>query len=92
MQIPDPSDMADGASRNRNMNIQMKSHAAGDARMLDNKVALVTGSTSGIGLGIARALAAAGANVVLNGFGTVEEIGKAKSTIEVSKPFIRRPT
>jgi len=36
---------------------------------LPNKVALVTGSTSGIGLGIARALAAAGANVMLNGFG-----------------------
>ena len=36
---------------------------------LSNKVALVTGSTSGIGLGIARALAAAGAKVMLNGFG-----------------------
>jgi len=37
--------------------------------MLKNKSAIVTGSTSGIGLGVARALAQAGANVMLNGFG-----------------------
>jgi 3-hydroxybutyrate dehydrogenase len=44
--------------------------------MLTDKVALVTGSTSGIGLGIARALAGAGANVVLNGFGDPALIDK----------------
>jgi len=42
--------------------------------MLDGKAAVVTGSTSGIGLGIARALAAQGANVVLNGFGEPDHI------------------
>lgn len=41
--------------------------------MLKGKTALVTGSTSGIGLGIAEVLASQGANIVLNGFGEVDE-------------------
>ena len=40
--------------------------------MLKGKTALVTGSTSGIGLGIAKALARQGANIMLNGFGDVD--------------------
>jgi 3-hydroxybutyrate dehydrogenase len=42
--------------------------------MLKGKTALITGSTSGIGRGIAEALAKAGANIVLNGFGPADEI------------------
>lgn len=41
---------------------------------LNGKTALITGSTSGIGLGIAHALAAAGANVILNGFGDAQAV------------------
>ena len=52
--------------------------------ILEGKVALVTGSTSGIGLAIARALAAGGATVMLNGFGDPAEIEKLKS--ELSSP------
>src|SRR3954471_16834285 len=43
-------------------------------RALDARVAIVTGSTSGIGLGIATALAAQGAMIVLNGFGDLIEV------------------
>jgi 3-hydroxybutyrate dehydrogenase len=82
MQILATSDTADDASGFQKMNIQIKSHAAVDAKMLDGRVALVTGSTSGIGLGIARALAAAGANVMLNGFGAAAEIARTRDAIE----------
>jgi 3-hydroxybutyrate dehydrogenase len=43
---------------------------------LTGKTALITGSTSGIGLGIAQALAMQGANIVFNGFGDAAEIAK----------------
>lgn len=51
-------------------------------RPLAGKVALVTGSTSGIGLGIARALAEAGANLVLNGLGDMDEIKRTRVMLE----------
>jgi 3-hydroxybutyrate dehydrogenase len=44
------------------------------APALKGRTAIVTGSTSGIGLGVARALAGAGANIVINGFGVDSEI------------------
>ena len=53
------------------------------AKPLSGRVAVVTGSTSGIGLGIARAYAAAGAAVVLNGLGSIDDVGEVLSGLSV---------
>jgi 3-hydroxybutyrate dehydrogenase len=60
------------------VNIELARPTLVAPQSLAGKVAIVTGSTSGIGLGIARAFASAGASVVLNGFGLPEAI---KSTL-----------
>ena len=49
--------------------------------MSNRKTALVTGSTSGIGLGIATSLATSGANVILNGFGDAADIEKQRTKL-----------
>ncbi len=49
--------------------------------MLQGKTAIVTGSTSGIGLGIAEAFARSGANIVLNGFGDAMQIERTRADL-----------
>src|SRR3546814_7532678 len=49
---------------------------------LKGKTAIVTGSTSGIGLAYAQALAAEGAQVMINGFGDAAEIEKERAALE----------
>jgi 3-hydroxybutyrate dehydrogenase len=67
------------------MNTLSKSWLAGPARSeLKGKSAIVTGSTGCIGLGIAQALAAAGIDLVLNGFGEAAEIDQMRKGIEQS--------
>jgi 3-hydroxybutyrate dehydrogenase len=66
------------------MNVSVMPNQATSARALEGRVAIVTGSTSGIGLGIARGLAAAGASIVLNGFGDTAEIEATLDQLESS--------
>jgi 3-hydroxybutyrate dehydrogenase len=58
--------------------------------MLKGKTAVVTGSTSGIGLAIARAYAAEGANIVINGFGAPDDIEKERTGIEADFGVVAR--
>ena len=62
------------------MNEQTMMSQAG-RKLLEGRTAIVTGSTSGIGLGIASAYAQAGAAVMLNGFGNPEEIEAARAAL-----------
>src|SRR4051812_45602360 len=73
--------------RRRYVNIHLKKETAAPAavRPLAGKMSLVRGSTSGIGLGIARALAQAGSSVLLNGLGT--ESGIAQTRQQISGEF-----
>lgn len=66
------------------MNDVMTSKTPESRLTLHGRNAIVTGSTSGIGLAIAQALAKHGANVALNGFGEAAEIEKARAGIERS--------
>ncbi|MGH7411739.1 MAG: 3-hydroxybutyrate dehydrogenase, partial [Candidatus Methylomirabilis sp.] len=50
--------------------------------MLEGKSAVITGSTSGIGLGVARSLAAQRCNIMLNGFGDEAAIEKNRAALE----------
>jgi 3-hydroxybutyrate dehydrogenase len=75
------------------MNFAVRPENSAARQVLIGKVSLVTGSTSGIGLGIARALAAAGSEIVLNGFGKPEEIAdvQAKITADFKVPVSYSP-
>jgi 3-hydroxybutyrate dehydrogenase len=63
------------------MNIAVKPDNINSRQILAGKVSVVTGSTSGIGLGIAHALAAAGSDIVLNGFGVPQDVADVQAKI-----------
>jgi 3-hydroxybutyrate dehydrogenase len=64
------------------MNTAMSTSQTPTSRPLDGKVSVITGSTSGIGLGIARALAMQGSSLVLNGFANAADIARLRQDIE----------
>ncbi len=61
------------------MNVQIEPQIS--VRPLVGRTSLITGSTSGIGLGIARAMAGAGSAIVLNGFGSADAIERTRATL-----------
>ncbi|HEX7948227.1 MAG TPA: 3-hydroxybutyrate dehydrogenase [Phenylobacterium sp.] len=61
--------------------MRLSATAAVGARPLEGRVALVTGSTGGLGLGVAESLAAQGATLVLNGFGDPADIEQTRETL-----------
>ena len=63
------------------MNVAVRANNLDVLQPLAGKVSLVTGSTSGIGLGVARALAAAGSEIILNGFGKPQEVADVQAQI-----------
>jgi 3-hydroxybutyrate dehydrogenase len=70
------------------MDMQVQEHID-VTRPLSGKVAIITGSTSGIGLGIARALAESGAEIVINGLGKPEDIERVLAELELDHPHSR---
>jgi 3-hydroxybutyrate dehydrogenase len=81
--------LADQPTQDYAMNLSQAACLTEDCRPLAGQLAIVTGSTSGIGLGIARALGEAGANMVINGFGemaaiesVVAELAELKVAVE----------
>jgi 3-hydroxybutyrate dehydrogenase len=63
------------------MKIEVTQRSIQAVRPLAGRVSLITGSTTGIGLGIARALADAGSDIVLNGFGKPDEVAETMDKV-----------
>jgi 3-hydroxybutyrate dehydrogenase len=78
---PSRSTLSAHQSKECAMDMQVQQHANTD-QPLTGRVAVVTGSTSGIGLGIARALASSGADVVLNGLGHPAKIERVRAELD----------